>query len=149
MDALIAEIISDIKGTTGHEIVHKNKGEKQVMGDSDRIGQVVLNMLTNAIKYAPGETDIVVTSAIEDDMVRVSVQDFGMGIAEEYHNKIFERFFRVMGDDESTYPGMGIGLNFCREIIERHGGDMWVESEKGEGATFIFSFPINGQKNNK
>ncbi len=72
----------------------------------------------------------------------MSIQDFGIGIAKEYQQKIFERFFQVTGAEGKTYPGLGMGLYISSEIIKRHGGQMWVESEKGKGAKFYFSLPL-------
>ncbi len=72
----------------------------------------------------------------------MSVQDFGIGIAKERQHKIFERFYQVTDPEEKTYPGLGIGLYISCEIIKRHGGQIWVESKKGEGATFHFALPL-------
>jgi signal transduction histidine kinase len=70
------------------------------------------------------------------------VRDFGNGISEEQKDKIFERFYRVTGNNLHTYPGLGIGLFIAKEIIERHDGKIWFESKEGEGSTFYFSLPI-------
>ncbi|HEY7416018.1 MAG TPA: ATP-binding protein, partial [Ktedonobacteraceae bacterium] len=72
----------------------------------------------------------------------VSVQDFGIGIDKAYHEQIFERFYQVADAEEKTYPGLGIGLYISREIIERHRGRLWVESSKGNGATFFVALPF-------
>jgi signal transduction histidine kinase len=72
----------------------------------------------------------------------VSVQDFGIGIAKEHLQKIFERFYQVTDPEERTYPGLGIGLYISLEIVKRHGGQIWVESKKGEGTTFHFTLPL-------
>jgi signal transduction histidine kinase len=72
----------------------------------------------------------------------VSVQDFGVGIAAEYQSKIFERFYQVTDPEEKTYPGLGIGLYIASEIVKRHGGRIWVESQRGDGATFHVSLPL-------
>jgi PAS domain S-box-containing protein len=140
-DELIVEIIENIQMTTHHKIVKKGTTVKKVRGDKERIGQVLTNLLSNAIKYSPKSKKIIVTVSVEQYELTVSVQDFGIGISKEYHNKIFERFFRVQGVDEKTYPGMGIGLHLCQEIITRHGGKIWLESEKNKGSTFYFSLP--------
>ena len=71
-----------------------------------------------------------------------SVQDFGIGIAGTYHQQIFERFYQVIDPVEKTYPGLGIGLYISSEIIKRHHGRIWVESQKGAGSTFSFSLPV-------
>jgi signal transduction histidine kinase len=74
--------------------------------------------------------------------VIVSVKDFGIGIDESYHQKIFERFYQVTDPEEKTFPGLGMGLYISKEIVERHRGRMWVESRKGEGATFFVALPL-------
>ena len=146
-DDLVLEIIDSIQLTTKHKIIQKGKTKKKVMGDRERLGQVLTNLLTNAIKYSPKAEKIVITSKVSKTSVITGVQDFGIGIAKEYHHKIFERFFRVTDADEKTYPGMGIGLFISQEIVARHGGKMWVESKKGKGSIFYFSLPFgNGGK---
>lgn len=73
---------------------------------------------------------------------RISVQDFGIGIDEAYHQKIFERFYQVTGPTEKTYPGLGIGLYLAKQIVQRHHGRMRVESTKGQGSTFNVALPL-------
>ena len=70
------------------------------------------------------------------------MKDFGIGIDESYHHKIFERFYQVTDPEEKTYPGLGMGLYISKEIVDRHHGRMWVESRKGEGATFFVALPL-------
>ena len=72
----------------------------------------------------------------------MSVQDYGIGIAKEYQHKIFERFYQVTDAEERTYPGLGMGLYISCQIVKRHGGQLWVESEKGEGAIFHLTLPL-------
>jgi signal transduction histidine kinase len=114
----------------------------QVFGDRDRIGQVLINLLTNAMKYSPDADTVIVRIAIDGGNVLLSVQDFGIGIAEAYQKKIFEQFYQVNEPAEKTYPGLGIGLYIACKIIERHQGKLWVQSRKGEGATFSFCLPL-------
>ncbi len=140
-DKLIEEIIETMQMTTKHKLVLKGHTDKKIKGDTERMGQVLTNYLSNAIKYSPKAEKVVIFSKVDGDFVTVGVQDFGIGISKENHQKIFERFFRVTGIDEKTFPGMGIGLHVCQEIIARHGGKTWVQSEKGRGATFYFSVP--------
>ena len=99
-------------------------------------------MLSNAAKYSPKADEIIIILSSDRDKITVGVQDFGIGISSEYHTKIFERFFRVTGEDEKTYPGMGIGLHVSTEIIAHHHGKLWVESERYKGSTFYFTVPI-------
>lgn len=142
LDELIREIVDDLNQTTDHKIRIKENGPHKIFGDKGRIGQVLMNLLSNAIKYSSQESEISVNTTRTKNEVEICITDFGMGIPKEYHQKIFERFFRVLGTDETTYPGMGIGLSFCKEIITRHEGKIWVESEQGKGSRFYFTLPV-------
>lgn len=142
IDSLIDEIIENLVYTTKHHIIKKGQTQKTIKGDRERIGQVLTNLLSNAVKYSPKADKVMVTAKTDTNSVIISVQDFGIGISDKYHDKIFDQFFRVAGVSEKTYPGMGIGLHLCKEIVHRHNGDIWVESEKGKGSTFSFSLPF-------
>ncbi len=74
------------------------------------------------------------------------MQDFGIGIPQSHQQRLFERFYRVLSKKDQTYPGLGIGLYIAYEIIQRHGGKMWVDSAEGKGSTFFFSLPIREEK---
>jgi PAS domain S-box-containing protein len=140
---LITETVEDVQQTTQHQIVIKNNTDCKVFGDKDRIGQVMYNLLTNAIKYSPKINSIEVNIfRPSENSVSVSICDHGIGIEKRHHQKIFERFYRVEGKSEQTYPGFGIGLFIAGEIIQRHKGKFSVESEKGEGSTFTFTLPV-------
>ena len=144
MKDLASEIIEEIRPTASEcEIDFIANADAQVYADRDRIGQVVTNFLTNAIKYAPKSNKIIVELNRKEDKIICSVQDFGNGIIEEEQNKIFERFYRVSGNNLNTFPGLGLGLFICKEIIEKHSGEIWIESEKGKGSTFCFDLPVS------
>lgn len=148
LQGLIDEIIADAKYITNrHTIVSKNNYEGSIFGDRDRISQVLLNLLTNAIKYSPDNSEIEISTTNDFDSVTVSVKDQGIGIDKKQHLRIFERFYRVQGKSEQTYPGFGIGLFIANEIVVRHEGHMNVESEKGKGSTFSFTLPIKTKAN--
>lgn len=139
---LVSEIIQEMKLTSAkHPISEKLDDTKIVDGDRDRIGQIITNLLSNAIKYSPHNEKIIVSSSWRKNEITLRVQDFGIGIAEHQHGKVFERFFRV-GDAEDTYAGLGLGLFISSEIIKRHGGKIWVESTGVKGSTFCFTLPI-------
>ena len=125
-----------------HTIICKGSVNDFIVADKDRIGQVLINFITNAIKYSPGRDIVEVALAQDASQAIVSVRDYGVGIPEEYQDKIFERFFRVYDDKEKTYPGLGMGLYISSEIIKRHHGKVWVESQIGKGSTFYMSLPI-------
>jgi signal transduction histidine kinase len=126
-------------------IVDVEPGLPAVTGDRDRLIQVVINLISNAVKFTPSGS-ITCTARRSDDggvpMVIVSVADTGHGIAPEDHERIFEQFGQA-GDTVPDGPrGTGLGLPICREIVERHGGRLWLESELGRGSTFSFSLPV-------
>ncbi|HLL78191.1 MAG TPA: PAS domain S-box protein [Ktedonobacteraceae bacterium] len=142
---LAQEIIENVQAALrSHHILLETATEAEVCiyGDRDRIGQVIMNLLTNAIKYSRGAERVIVRIMFDGELASLSVQDFGIGIDEAYHEKIFERFYQVTEPAEQTYPGLGIGLYFSREIIQRHQGRLCVQSRKGEGSTFTFSLPL-------
>ena len=139
---LASEIIEEMKLTTTKHPIAKRLGDTKIVdGDRDRIGQVITNLLSNAIKYSPHNEKIIVTTLASAKEITLRVQDFGIGIAKEQQDKVFERFFRV-GDAEDTYAGLGLGLFISSEIIKRHGGRIWVESISGKGSIFCFTLPI-------
>ncbi|HYK85246.1 MAG TPA: PAS domain S-box protein [Ktedonobacteraceae bacterium] len=143
IDALVKETIENLQAAIStHQLCMEGTAGVQVFGDRDRIGQVLINLVTNAVKYSPHKNTVIIGVTRDDHNVIVNVQDFGIGIAKEHQDKIFDRFYQVTDPEEKTYPGLGIGLYLSHEIIERHGGRMWVESEKGQGATFYFTLPI-------
>ena len=141
---LVTEIIADTKPTSlEHEIIFNANADDEVYADRDRIGQVVSNFLTNAIKYAPDSSKIIVELNKRDGKVICTVQDFGKGIIAEEQDKIFERFYRISGHNLNTFPGLGLGLFICKEIIEKHDGKIGVKSEKDKGSTFYFELPMS------
>jgi signal transduction histidine kinase len=113
-----------------------------VCGDRDRIGQVIVNLLTNAIKYSPDAERVEIWLSRDEGTVTVAVRDFGIGIDARFHDHIFDRFFQVADPDERTFPGLGMGLYISQDIARRHGGDIRIESKKGEGSTFSLVLPI-------
>ncbi len=139
---LIEEVISEISYVNpDHKITFSQINNGIVVADRIRIGQVLTNFLTNAIKYAPNSLEIYIESDIIDDHVIVSVEDRGIGISKADQQKIFERFYRVEGKNEKTFPGFGIGLFIASEIIQRHGGKIGVKSATPKGSIFYFSLP--------
>jgi signal transduction histidine kinase len=112
------------------------------LGDEVRIEQVLINYLTNAIKYAPNTDRIIVRTEKNSEQVKVSVTDYGIGIPEHKQKNIFGKFYRV---EESSvrFQGLGIGLYICSEIIKQHNGTVGIQSELGQGSTFYFTLPLN------
>lgn len=112
-----------------------------VYGDREKIGQVISNLLSNAIKYSPRGKNIEVAYQLVGDSGQVSVRDEGMGIKPKDIERLFDRFYRVESKHTQNIAGFGIGLYLCSEIIQRHNGRIWVESETGKGSTFYFTIP--------
>ncbi|HSX57911.1 MAG TPA: PAS domain S-box protein [Candidatus Saccharimonadales bacterium] len=142
LDRLIAETTELLAATNKtHEIVKKGALSHNVFADKERINEVLINLLNNAIKYSPDSDKVELSVGRENGSVVVAVRDFGIGISKKNLGSVFDRFFRVYGDDK-TYPGLGMGLYISSEIIKRHHGKMWVESKKGQGSTFYFTIPL-------
>gem|GEM_PF-252424 len=112
-----------------------------IYGDENRLEQVVINFLTNAIKYAPGETLVLITCAKKDNQFFFSVRDKGIGMSAEDCKKVFDKFYRIEESSE-RFQGLGIGLYICKEIIERHQGTIGVKSKIGQGSEFYFTIPL-------
>lgn len=113
----------------------------KVCGDETRLGQVVANFLSNAVKYSPRDGLVTVAVATAGEVLEVRVQDRGRGISAELQKKLFQRFQRADSSDARTRPGAGLGLAICKAIVEQHGGTIGVESREGEGSTFWFRVP--------
>ncbi|HWD86829.1 MAG TPA: PAS domain S-box protein [Mucilaginibacter sp.] len=143
LTALVREIIDEVKLTvTTHEIILNAPGPVQVLADQDKIGSVISNLLSNAVKYSPKSKLIMVGCRTEGNDALVSVQDEGIGISPQDKDKLFERYYRVTSDTTRNISGFGVGLYLSAEIIARHDGRIWVESEKGAGSTFYFTLPL-------
>lgn len=143
LDALVLETVENVQvATPGHQLLVEGRTGGCVLGDKDRLGQVFINLLTNAVKYSPQAEKVIVHLSRNSQEAGVSVQDFGIGIDAAHHQKIFERFYQVTEPEEKTFPGLGMGLYISHEIVQRHQGRMWVESTKGEGSTFSVALPL-------
>lgn len=117
-------------------------GNKVVIGDRDRLEQVLGNLLENAVKYSPDGSEIFVSVEDRGDQLVTSVADRGMGIPPDELSQVFERFHRGRQVSSTNYGGLGLGLYITKQIVERHNGSIWVESKEGTGTTFSFSLPV-------
>jgi signal transduction histidine kinase len=142
MDTLVHEVAEQVQQTSQeHQITIEGNTSGTIVGDRERLGQVLGNLLTNAIKYSPEAERIIIRLTSTAEYLTVSVQDFGIGIPTREQEKIFERFYRVAGRHRQTAAGLGIGLTIAHQIIEHYKGKLWVESVEGQGSTFSFSLP--------
>lgn len=141
----VEEIVEDV--TYSNQDINlelDHEFECKVNADRDRIGQVLINFLTNAIKYSPNSNLVKIRiHKYNSEEVAVTVKDFGIGIELKEQQQIFKRFYRVPGEKDDTYGGFGIGLYLSNEIIERHNGKIIVKSEVGVGSEFTFTIPLN------
>jgi PAS domain S-box-containing protein len=128
--------------TPTHAITLEGNITKPISADKERIRQVLINLLMNAIKYSPKSDTIRVRFTQDAKNVIVSIQDFGPGIPQAAQTQIFERFFRIQDNQHYNVKGLGLGLYIALEIIKAHNGKLWVESIEGQGATFSFSLPV-------
>ena len=112
-----------------------------VQGDERKVKQVLLNLLSNALKFTPEGGQIEVRAGVNGAMVEMSVTDTGVGIAAEDQEAVFEEF-RQVGAADKKVEGTGLGLALCRRFVELHGGRIWVKSQVGQGSTFTFTLPV-------
>jgi PAS domain S-box-containing protein len=116
-----------------------------VTGDRDRLIQVVTNIVNNAVKYSPDGGTVTLSSRIEGGYALVSVSDTGIGIPADEIGHVFERFRRVRTGAAQSIPGTGLGLTIVKQIVEMHGGKIWVESAVGHGSSFHFTLPLSAR----
>jgi two-component system sensor histidine kinase/response regulator len=124
------------------KILKKGTVEKEIYADEARIEQVVINFLTNAIKYSPGTTEVHINLEGLGESIYLGVRDFGIGIDKEMQKHVFDKFYRVE-ETAIRFQGLGIGLYISAEIIRRHSGEIGVKSQSGEGSEFYFKIPVN------
>jgi signal transduction histidine kinase len=142
-DSFVREMIDVLQQSEEkHRLVIKGRTGKIVFGDEERIGQVINNLISNAVKYSPKADKVIIRLTANDDTVTLSVEDFGIGMEKEHLSRIFERFYRVYDTTDKTFPGLGIGLYISSEIIRRHNGSFHVDSHPGKGSVFSFSLPV-------
>ncbi len=143
IDTLVEDIVESLNATTlTHKIILKGKARSKIYADRDRIGQILINLITNAVKYSPRADKVLVSVTKQEKSIKIAIKDFGIGIPKEHLGKIFERFYQVSEGSDGTYPGLGIGLYISSEIARRHKGKINVESKKGEGSTFYLELPL-------
>ncbi|TDS06782.1 PAS domain-containing sensor histidine kinase [Sphingobacterium paludis] len=125
-----------------HDFVLYGDTDLEILGNKDQLSQVITNLLINAAKYSKDSKQVVMHVGRVGNFAKISVTDTGIGIAKENHKRVFDRFYRVSGND-NNYFGAGIGLYISQQIVADHGGTIWVESEIGEGSVFSITLPLS------
>jgi len=141
LNKILDETLQYLKGEIGKSGAQINIGElPDVRAVPVAVKMLFQNLMTNAIKYQPKEHKpaIDIKTEEKEDHWLFSVSDNGIGISKDFHRQIFSVFERLHTHEK--YPGTGMGLAICKKIVEQHGGEIWVESEEGEGSTFYFTF---------
>jgi two-component system phosphate regulon sensor histidine kinase PhoR len=128
----------------GNNFTIKDGHDYFINGNAERLEQVFMNLINNAVKYSPQNKNVIIEASLHNEHVRVSVTDFGIGLSSEQKERIFERFYRVE-DKKHMTSGLGMGLYISAEIISYHNGEIGVESEAGKGSTFYFELPLVGE----
>jgi signal transduction histidine kinase len=144
---IVRETVEDQRSVTPTRTIHLELADGEIapiMADAERIGQVLSNYLTNALKYSPADRPVEVQLQKEDGTVRVLVRDSGPGLTPAEQEQIWEPFYQVQGikRQQGSSVGLGLGLYICRAIVEQHQGEAGVESTKGQGSTFWFTLPL-------
>lgn len=146
-DILVNEVVESVQLTNSeHKIVVRGKTKKRLYSDPERLGQVLTNLLINAIKFSSNKRHIHLTCEVREDQIVVEVKDSGVGISEDDQKNLFQRFFRVQAPEFQGQSGLGLGLYISAEIINRLGGEIGVKSELGKGSTFYFSLPVENEQ---
>jgi two-component system, sensor histidine kinase and response regulator len=149
VDPLLDNIIEVMQQShPDFKIIKTETVDQKVFGDEMRIEQVIINFITNAIKYSPGTNEIQIFSRLYDEKLYIAVKDFGIGMSREHQQKVFSKFYRVE-ETSQRFQGLGIGLYICQQIIQRHHGTIGVKSTPGEGSEFYFYLPLNPDKDGK
>jgi signal transduction histidine kinase len=110
--------------------------------DREQLSWVITNLVSNALRYTPAKGKVTINAGRENGMIQISVADSGRGIPAEALETIFEKFVQVRQSTESTPGSVGLGLAIAKEVVEAHGGKIWVTSEMGKGSTFVFTIPL-------
>jgi signal transduction histidine kinase len=140
---LAAETVDGLRAAApSHDLRLDLSGPAPVVADRDRISRVLASLLDNAVRFSPAGGAVEVRVTARDGEATVSVRDHGVGIPADRQAHVFQRYYRAHAGTSHDYGGLGLGLETSREIVRRHGGRMWFESEPGAGSTFHFALPL-------
>jgi signal transduction histidine kinase len=151
-DVDINEVMSDVmtRAASSSSVISEFKADLDprlpiVTGDRDRLVQVVTNLVNNAVKYSPDGGTVTLSTRSDGGFALISVTDTGLGIPADEIEHVFERFRRVRSGAAQSIPGTGLGLTIVKQIVEMHGGKIWVESAVGHGSAFHFTVPLTAE----
>jgi two-component system phosphate regulon sensor histidine kinase PhoR len=138
-------VVIQKQASARHNVYAKIEGQLPVIvGDEDKLDQILTNLLNNAIKYSPAGGDVIVHAKVEGDYILFGVEDEGIGIPPDHLSKVFEKFHRVHNEDNRKIYGTGLGLFLVKHLVEQvHMGEIWAESEVGKGSTFWVKIPTH------
>ena len=143
IDDLVKDVVDILSVTYRDRKLRLNgKTEGLVLADKDRITQVIINLVTNAIKYSPPDKEIIIHLQSDSKKVTIGIQDFGRGIDPAFHKKIFNQFYQIDYSSPNN-AGLGVGLFITSYIVKIHGGKIWINSQIGRGSTFYFTLPVS------
>ena len=147
IEPVISSAVDIIRQTyPSHNLIRNGSADVLIFGDQIRIEQVILNYLTNAIKYSPDSSEILFdVSVLTDDELLINVTDSGIGIPKDKQEQLFTKFYRVE-ESSNRFQGLGMGLYICADIVKRHHGRYGVDSQEGKGSSFYFTLPIYQQE---
>jgi two-component system, chemotaxis family, CheB/CheR fusion protein len=139
VDAMVREVVEECEHTTPGRLHLEETVQAKAYGDRERTGQVLLNLLTNALKYSASTDPVWVRTSVNENGITLSVHDRGVGIPQDQQMQIFKRFARLDQSREDKVPGVGLGLYIAAQIVTHQGGRIWVESTSDKGTTFFFT----------
>jgi len=144
LNQVVLQVVNDLVMIhCQHKFINKNSGQTMVMADKHLIMQVLVNYLTNAVKYSPTNTAIKVEVYVDEGIIMVGVADQGQGVPSGLEKRVFEKFFRCNEPCERDVAGRGLGLYLVKQIIERHKGSVWMKNDGKKGSVFFFSLPLH------
>lgn len=140
----LASSVTDFYGAshTTHQLTFEGTGPIMIDADTEKIKQLLNNMLSNAIKYSPDGGTISIEVQNQEGFAEIKIRDQGIGIPQEAMSKLFDKFYRVDNSETRKIGGTGLGLSICKEIVKHHNGTIDVESTVGVGSTFTIRFPV-------
>jgi PAS domain S-box-containing protein len=143
----IKEVAEEMQNTTTtHQLIVEGQVTPLIWADKNKIREVAINLISNGIKYSPEGDKVIIRPVADEENLTVSIKDFGIGLSKEHQSKLFSRFYRVNNSGRHTFPGLGLGLYISAEIIKKHNGKIWLESERNNGSEFYFSIPLRKEK---